>query len=269
MPVINLLRVGIAGAGRMGLSIADLIAVSDDLESAGIWTRHPDKLVSALLPESAYVGSDPQQLVAQCDVLIDFSLPDGTERILSAAVAAGVPLVCGVSGLSDEQQAMVLSASASIPLVYDRNMSQGIAVLTRLVSEAASALGPDFDVRIEETHHVNKKDAPSGTALKLGESIAAARGRPLKELMHFVPEADGSAPPAGQIDFRVERHGEVPGDHAVHFTSDSEHLSLSHSVKSREVFARGAVSAARWVVGQAAGLYSMDDVLFGEKSGHI
>ncbi len=245
----------------MGMSIADIVAVSDDLTAAGVWTRHPDKVTSAPLPASAYVGDDLATLLAASDVIIDFSLPAGTERVVEAAVAAALPLVSGVSGLSDDQAAQLKSAADRIPIVYDRNMSQGVAVLARLVAEASKALGPEFSIRIDETHHVHKKDAPSGTALKLGEAAAAARGLDFKEAKHF---DDESSPLPGQIEFQVERRGEVPGDHAVILANDSERLTLSHSVQSRDVFARGAVTAARWIVGKPPGFYTMADVLFAD-----
>ena len=131
-------------------------------------------------------------------------------------------------------------------MVYDRNMSLGIAVLERSVREAAASLGFDFEVEIAETHHVHKKDAPSGTALKLGEAIAAARGE------------TGT----GNVRFEVERRGEVPGDHEVTMQTPSERLVFAHSVSTRQVFADGALRAARWIVGRPAGQYGMQDVLF-------
>lgn len=257
---ISVIRIGIAGAGRMGTAIADLVAASDDLSVAGFWTRHPGKLIDAALPDTAYAGDDLERLLALSDVLVDFSLPDGTERVAPAAAKAGVPLVCGVSGLSDTQYDGLRAASRDVPVVYDRNMSQGVAVLKRLVQSAAAALPGEFEIRIDETHHVHKMDAPSGTALKLGEAAAAARGLDFRDAMHY---DDATSPAAGQIGFAVERTGEVPGDHAVTFANDAERLTLEHSVRTRDVFARGALTAARWIVGRPAGFYSMDDVLFG------
>ena len=226
-----MMRVAIAGAGRMGRAIAAVLESQEDLELAGLWGR----------------GDDLDALVGDADVVIDFSLPDGTMQVLETVLAQGKPLVCGVSGLSDEQLARVDAAAASIPLVYDRNMSLGIAVLARSVRDAAASLGMDFDVEIAEVHHVHKKDAPSGTALKLGEIVAEARGE------------EGT----GTVRFRSERRGEVPGDHDVTMSSPTERLSFSHSVTTRDVFADGAVRAARWVVDQPPGRYGMGDVLFG------
>lgn len=213
----------------MGRAIALSIEQQADLELAGIWTR----------------GGNLDEIVALADVIIDFSLPEGTEQVLSAVVNYGKPLVCGVSGLSEAQLQALDESARVVPVLYDRNMSLGIAVLERAVREATAALGPAFDVEISETHHVHKKDAPSGTALKLGEAVAEARG-----------DSDTSA-----VKYEVERRGEVAGDHAVVFRSSTEELRLAHSVTTRQVFADGALRAARWIVGQGPGLYLMRDVL--------
>lgn len=212
----------------MGQAIADGIRASGDLELAGIWKR----------------GDDLGELARSCDVIIDFSLPEATETVLAAAREAKVPLVCGVSGFGDEQVQALEDAARTIPIVYDRNMSLGIAVLENLVREAARVLGADFDIRIHETHHVHKVDAPSGTALKLGEALAEVRG----------------IDPAG-IDYESERRGELPGDHEVILASATESLTLAHSVTTRRVFADGALHAARWVAGKSPGMFTMHDVL--------
>lgn len=193
-------------------------------------------------------GDHIDTLVAAADVVVDFSMPDGTELAVAAAVKYKKPLVCGVSGLDDRQMAKLDAASGEIPVVFDRNMSMGIAVLERTVREAAASLGLDYAVTISETHHVHKKDAPSGTALKLGDAILESRGE------------SGT----GQIQFEVERRGEVPGDHEVVMSTATERLSFAHSVTTRQVFADGALRAAQWLTDQPPGLYSMQDVLFGK-----
>ena len=225
------MRVAVAGAGRMGQAIAAGLEAQAGMELAGIWAR----------------GDDLDALVAAADVVVDFSLPDGTLRVLDAVVRHGKPLVCGVSGLGEEHLRRIAAAAAQVPVVYDRNMSIGIAVLTRAVRDAAASLGSDFEVRIAEVHHVHKKDAPSGTALKLGEAIAAARGE------------QGT----GSVEFESERRGEVPGEHEVILRSPTETLTLGHSVTTRQVFADGAIRAARWVIDQPPGRYRKSDVLFG------
>ena len=225
-----MIRVAIAGAGRMGKTIAAGLDGPQDMGFVGFWGR----------------GDDLDALVSSADVVIDFSLPDGTAEVLEAVLRQKKPLVCGVSGLNDTQVARLDEVARYVPLVYDRNMSLGIAVLERSVREAAASLGAGFEVEISEVHHVHKKDAPSGTALKLGEAVAEARGEP----------------GTGSVSFASERRGEVPGDHEVIMRSATETLTFAHSVTSRRVFADGAVRAGRWVVGQKPGRYTMRDVLF-------
>ena len=226
------LRIVLAGSGRMGSSIAAEASRRDGIEIAATWER----------------GGNLEELARAADVVIDFTLPEATGEVLAAVVAADRPLVCGVSGHDDAGLAALEASSSSIPVVYDRNMSQGITLLDVLLRSAAGALGPEFSVSIAETHHVHKKDAPSGTALKLGEAITAAGGVA-----------------ADEIRYSSARRGEVPGVHTVTFESPTEKLSFEHSVTTRDVFAVGALRAARWVAyGRAPGLYSMRDVLFGE-----
>ena len=215
----------------MGQAIEASIAGNDGLHLAGIWRR----------------GGDLDRIVAAADVIIDFSLPAGTVDVLVAVARHRTPLVCGVSGLTATQMASLDRAAKDVSVVYDRNMSLGVAVLERVVRDAAAALGTDFTIEISETHHIHKKDAPSGTALKLGEAIAGARGE------------DGSQ----SISFASERTGEVPGDHEVTMRSATERLTFAHSVTTRQVFVDGALRAARWVVDQPPGRYTMSDVLFG------
>lgn len=226
-----MIRVAVAGTGRMGKAIARCLESRPDMTLAGTWGR----------------GDDLDALVRESDVVIDFSLPAGTVEVLDAVRRHGKPLVCGVSGLDEQQMARVDAAAESIPVVYDRNMSLGIAVLDRVVREAATSLGLDFDIEISEVHHVHKVDAPSGTALKLGETVAKARGE------------QGT----GAIKFSSERRGAVPGDHEVVMRSPTEQLTFGHSVTTRQVFADGAIRAAHWIVDQPPGRYQMSDVLFG------
>ena len=214
----------------MGRAIEAAAKPHSDFEIVGTWGRNDDLAA----------------LAAGADVVIDFSLPEATATVLETATRLKRPLVCGVSGLDAAQMAAIERASAHIPLVYDRNMSLGIAVLEKVVRDAAASLGDVFAVGISEVHHVHKKDAPSGTALKLGEAIARARG----------------AADASFIEYRSERRGEVPGDHEVTMSSANERLTFAHSVTTRQVFADGALRAARWVAGRPAGRYSMQDVLF-------
>ncbi len=228
------MNVAVAGAGRMGQAVARLLESNEHMALSGMWRR----------------DGDLDDLVQGADVVVDFSLPEGTVQVVDAVRRHTVPLVCGVSGLDEEQLAALHSAADRVAVVYDRNMSLGIAVLKRSVKEAAASLGSDFRVQIYETHHIHKKDAPSGTALLLGEAVAAARGE------------DGT----GSVTFESERRGEVPGDHEVVMTAAAETLTFAHSVTTRDVFAAGALRAASWVVDRPAGLYGMQDVLFSDIS---
>lgn len=228
----------------MGQAIAASLAAHEDLRLAGVWVRDPRNVSALKLPESAAISGDLESVAAAADVIIDFSLPEATDYVLTAVTNEGKPLVCGVSGLTRAQLQALDAAAESVAIVYDRNMSLGVAVLESLVRQAATALGDEYTVKIHETHHVHKLDAPSGTALKLGEAVAAARGTD--------PKA---------IQYEVERRGEVPGEHTVFLSTPNERLSLGHSVTTRQVFADGAIRAARWVVKQPPGRYTMQDVL--------
>ena len=230
----------------MGLATINAVEDYDDLEIASVWVRDPDAAGELSTPSGALISSNLEHVIERADVVVDFSLPGATDNVVLAIEQARKPLVCGVSGLDDAQFAALERAAGTVPVVYDRNMSQGVAVLQDLVQRAARALGDEFAIEIHETHHVHKKDAPSGTALKLGESAAQAR------------DIDGS----DGIHYESERRGEVPGDHDVIFASPTERLTLRHSVTTRQVFAEGALCAVRWVMSQPPGFYGMHDVLF-------
>jgi len=246
--VTNPTRLGIAGAGRMGLAIINAVNEFADLEIGSVWVRDPDAARDMATPTGAIISSDLEHVIEAADVVIDFSLFEATEQVAAAVTRYRKPLVCGVSGLADTQVRALGNAAESVPVVYDRNMSQGIAVLQELVARAARSLGDEFAIEIHETHNIHKKDAPSGTALKLGESIADARDQTGADSVHY----------------QSERRGEVPGDHEVIFSSPTERLTLGHSVTTRSVFAEGALRAARWIVDRQPGLYDMHDVLFGD-----
>lgn len=229
----------------MGQEIQHCIADAGDLVLAGTWARN---------------SGDLSTILSSTGVAIDFTLPEATEDVIRAATGAGTPLVCGVSGLTEPVYQLMADAAKEIPILYARNMSLGIAVLQQLVQLAGAAIGREFEVEIHETHHVHKIDAPSGTALQLGEALAASRDQTFIEAYHYDP-CGKSEPASGQIHFDVKRRGEVPGEHSVIFKSANESLSLLHKVNDLRVFAVGAIKAARWLVKQPAGLYSMQDVI--------
>ena len=238
-------RIGIIGSeGRMGQALAEAIAAAGHVVAGGI-----DK------------GGDPAALAAHCDVLVDFSSPAALEFNLEAAIGAGVPVVVGTTGLAERHHWLIDAAAVSIAVVQTGNTSLGVTLLAHLVREAAARLGPDWDIEIVETHHRMKVDAPSGTALLLGDAAAAGRGALLGDVAQAGRDGITGARDVGAIGFASLRGGSVAGDHAVHFLADNERLTLSHMAENRTIFARGAVRAAEWLVGQPAGRYTMQQVL--------
>jgi 4-hydroxy-tetrahydrodipicolinate reductase len=256
-----MLKIAVLGAGRMGQELVREILASPDLQLAGIWARNAGHLPRGLVPESAVASERLEEVLATADVAVDFSLPAATPQVLKGATKARLPLVCGVTGLGNADVEGLRRAAQNIPLLYDRNMSLGIAVLKGLVSRAAPQLGESVAAEIHETHHVHKKDAPSGTALALGEALARSLGRNFADVRRFDPEGGTKRSSRDDIIFSVTRRGEIPGEHTVLFRSDAESLELTHKVSSRRVFAHGALQAARWLEHQEAGFYCMSDVV--------
>jgi 4-hydroxy-tetrahydrodipicolinate reductase len=239
------MQLGIIGsAGRMGVAIGEAIVAAGHSVAGGI-DRDGDVAALALASEA----------------LIDFSSPGALEGNLDAAVAAGRPILIGTTGLEERHHWLIDRAAEHIAVLQTGNTSLGVNMLAHLVEEAAKRLGEDWDIEIVETHHRMKVDAPSGTALLLGE--AAARGREVGLAQVAVRGRDGitGAREAGTIGFAALRGGSVAGDHTVHFLADNERLSFSHLAENRGIFARGAVKGAVWLAGRPAGRYGMRDVL--------
>ena len=238
-------RIGIIGSnGRMGHALGVAIAEAGETLAGGI-----DQ------------GGDPLALARGCDVLVDFSSPHALEANLDAAMAAGIPIVIGTTGLEERHHWLCDSAAQTIPVLQTGNTSLGVTLLAHLVREAASRLGEDWDVEIVETHHRMKVDAPSGTALLLGEAAASGRGITLGD--HSERGRDGitGRREVGAIGFASLRGGSVAGDHTVFFLGDDERLAFTHLAENRRIFAKGAVRAAQWLLGRPAGRYTMPEVL--------
>jgi 4-hydroxy-tetrahydrodipicolinate reductase len=206
-------------------------------------------------------GGDPIALAKTSDVLIDFSSPKALVGNLGAAVVAGRPILIGTTGLDADHHRSIDDAANHVAVLQTGNTSLGVTLLARLVQEAAARLGNDWDIEIVEMHHRMKVDAPSGTALLLGE--AAARGRGIKLADHSERGRDGhtGARAPGAIGFAALRGGTVAGDHRVIFAADNERIELVHRAENRAIFAKGAVRAADWLTRQPAGRYTMDQVL--------
>lgn len=245
-----MVRIGISGAcGKMGLRIA------------GIAHKHMDKVTIAAAferPDSPFVGkdfgdalnnsktgvvvtSDFEKGLKGLDCLIEFTLPEPTFKHIPACVQAKVPMVIGTTGIDADGEKAIAEAAKAIPIVYSPNMSMGVNTLFMIVKEAARILGKDFQIRMDETHHVHKKDAPSGTA---------------KMIAKLIKESSGVDP-----EVKVMREGEVVGNHGIIFETPYETLEIRHDAKSRDVFAAGAVKAAIYLAGKKPGLYTMADVL--------
>lgn len=238
-------RIGIIGsAGRMGNALQAAVAAAGHDYAGGI-----DK------------GGAPKALAEASDVLVDFSAPGALEFNLDAAIHAGVPIVIGTTGLEERHHWLIDAAAVSVPVLQTGNTSLGVTLLAHLVREAASRLGDDWDIEIVETHHRMKVDAPSGTALLLGEAAAKGRGVALAE--EAVRGRDGitGARKAGTIGFAALRGGSVAGDHSVHFLADNERLTFSHLAENRAIFAKGAIRAADWLLGKEPGRFTMPEVL--------
>lgn len=238
-------RIGIIGsAGRMGQALVDAIAAAGEVHAGGV-----DK------------GGDVLALARSSDVLVDFSAPAALEGNLDAAMEAGIPIVVGTTGLEERHHWLCDNAAEQIAVLQTGNTSLGVTLLAHLVREAASRLGEDWDIEVVETHHRMKVDAPSGTALLLGE--AAAKGRGIDLASHSDRGRDGitGARKAGNIGFAALRGGSVAGDHTVHFLADDERIALSHLAENRRIFAKGAIRAAQWLIGKPVGRYTMPEVL--------
>ncbi|WP_095011397.1 4-hydroxy-tetrahydrodipicolinate reductase [Tsuneonella mangrovi] len=238
-------RIGIVGSeGRMGLALAEAVADAG-LDLAG----------------GVDQGGDCARLADSSDVLVDFSSPLALEGNLHAAVGAGIPILVGTTGLEERHHTAIDAAARVIPVLQTGNTALGVTLLAHLVKEAASRLGPEWDIEILEMHHRMKVDAPSGTALLLGQAAADGRGIDLASHSERGRDGQTGARKEGAIGFASLRGGTVAGEHSVILAGEHERLTLSHSAEDRMIFARGAVKAAQWLVDKTSGRYGMQDVL--------
>ena len=263
-------RIAVMGAaGRMGKILIE--AVQQTAGAAGLTAAvdRPDStLVGADAGELAGIGrigvplsGDLSRVVDEFDVLIDFTHPSVTLKNLEICRRAGKAMVIGTTGLSQEEKQQLVAAAKDVPLVFAANFSVGVNLCLKLLDTAARVLGDEVDVEIVEAHHRHKVDAPSGTALRMGEVVAEALGRDLREVAVYGREGQTGARDRQTIGFATVRAGDIVGDHTVLFAADGERVEITHKASSRMTFAKGAVRAALWLEGREAGLYDMQDVL--------
>ena len=260
MSADGVIRIGVAGAmGRMGRVVARLAAEQPGLELAALFDR-PDAAGQSV---DGRTLSGAEDALGVCDVIVDFSTGAASAELARLAGGhGGAALVIGSTGMSGDEDRVVREASQRIAIVRSGNFSLGVNLLLGLVRQAAAALpAADYDIEVFEAHHRRKIDAPSGTGLMLGRAAAEGRGVELDQVSERGRDGITGARGPGAIGFSVMRAGGIVGEHSVVFAAEDEIVSLSHSARDRSLFARGALTAARWVSGRSAGLYDMMDVL--------
>lgn len=265
---MNKIRIAIAGAsGRMGRTLIEAILQTDDVALAAALEQ----------PGSAWLGRDAGEFVGascgvrisddieaalqQSDCLIDFTRPEGSLRHLAICRRLGVHMVVGTTGFTAEGRQAIQDASRDIPIVFSPNMAVGVNAVFRLLDVAARILDEGYDIEVIEAHHRHKVDAPSGTALRMGEVLAAALGRDLAECAVYGREGHTGERPATQIGFATVRGGDIVGDHTVLFAGTGERIEITHKSASRKPYATGSLRAVRFMRGKKSGLFDMQDVL--------
>jgi 4-hydroxy-tetrahydrodipicolinate reductase len=255
------IRVAVAGAGgKMGQTLIEGVRADKTLLLAAAFDVKGSPAIGTAIG-GVKVGSDAGKAIAAAEVLIDFTRPEGTIEHLAICARLGKPVVIGTTGFPEPLKHAILQAGRRIPIAMSPNFAVGVNAVFKLAEVAARILGDDYDVEIVEAHHRHKVDAPSGTALKLGEIIAAALKRDLKKVARHGREGDTGARPANQIAFHALRGGDIVGEHTVIFAGTGERVELTIRSQSRMTYALGALRAARFLRGKRPGVYDMNDVL--------
>jgi 4-hydroxy-tetrahydrodipicolinate reductase len=263
------LRIGVTGAGgRMGRTLVEAIAQVEGLQLCAA-LEQPDSILlgtdagelAGLGRNKVTVGYDLVAVLAEIDVLIDFSVPAATLANVAVCAASGVRLVIGTTGFTADEERQIAVAADSIAICKASNYATGVNLCFKLLELAAQVVGEDSDIEIYEAHHRHKTDAPSGTALSMGQVVADALGRNLEQVAVYGREGQTGARKRETIGFATARGGDIVGDHTVTFAAEGERIEISHKSSSRMSFARGAVRAAGWLAQRPAGLYDMQDVL--------
>jgi 4-hydroxy-tetrahydrodipicolinate reductase len=262
------LKVAIAGStGRMGRVLIETVLHAPDVELAAALEQHGNASVGREAGELAgevcaiRISDDPRQVLAGCNVLIDFTRPEGTLQHVAVCRELGVRLVIGTTGFTDDEKRTISGAAREIAIAMAPNFSVGVNVTFKLLEVAAEALKQGFDVEVVEVHHRHKVDAPSGTALRMGEIVARALGRDLKRCAIYGREGVTGERKSETIGFSSMRGGDAVGDHTVMFLGTGERIEITHRSGSRATYAQGALRAARFLMDKQNGLYDMQDVL--------
>jgi 4-hydroxy-tetrahydrodipicolinate reductase len=262
------IRFAIAGAGgRMGRTLIEAVLKAEDATLAAALEQPGNPLLGKdageLVGQSCFVpiSADFETALSQADCLIDFTRPEGTLEHLAVCRKRGVHMVIGTTGFTTEQKLTIQDASRDIPIVFAPNMAVGVNAVFKLLDVAARILNEGYDIEVIEAHHRHKVDAPSGTALRMGEVVAAALGRDLAECAVYGREGHTGERPATQIGFSTIRGGDIVGDHTVLFAGTGERIEITHKSASRMSYALGSLRAARFMRGKAKGLFDMQDVL--------
>ena len=245
----------------MGLEVRDAVAEFDGLVVGGALEAPGSAGIGSEIENGVKVSDDPVQAFAGCSAVIDFSVPAATLAGIEAAASEGVAYVTGTTGFDDAGKQAIADAAERIPVIHAPNFSVSVNVLAWLVREAAAKLGAAYDAELFEMHHNKKRDAPSGTALRLAEAVAEGRGVELRDHLVAAREGEPGERRAGEIGVQTLRGGDVAGEHTVMFVGQGERLELTHRASTRGHFARGAVRAAGWIVGRAPGLYPIEQAL--------
>jgi len=264
-----MINIAVTGAGgRMGKALIEAVTQAEGMQLSAAIERPGSSLIGVDAGELAGVGRNDisvgaslQDVVGQFDILIDFSTPKATADNIAICVAQGKKIVVGTTGFDEQQLGQIDQAGKKTAICVASNYATGVNLCFKLAEVAASILGDEVDIEISETHHRHKVDAPSGTALSLGESVASALNRDLKEVAVYGREGQTGARDRQTIGFATQRAGDVVGDHTVLFAAEGERVEITHKASSRMAFARGALRAAKWLNDKQSGLYSMQDVL--------
>ena len=255
-------------AGRMGSRIINILSTTEGFSLGGALEKKGHPAVGQDAGQAAGIGAAGVKIVddlaaalAGGDVLIDFTFPETSLVNIKACAGRGMPMVIGSTGFSKDQLAEVSSLVTRAPCVLSPNMSVGVNVCFKVLADLAKTLGPGFDAEIVEWHHRLKKDAPSGTAVRMGEVVAKALGRDYQKAAKYHREGVTGVRTDEEIGMQTVRGGDIVGEHTVYFIGMGERIELTHRAHTRDMFVRGAIRAAKWIVGKKPGLYDMQDVL--------